>query len=316
MNEQLWTTFKVVAELGAISRAARRLNLSTSAVSQQITQLEQHYATKLFLRTGHGVVLTESGELLYRYVLTLLNTIAESKRQMDQLNHGTSQTVSIAASFTVAEYILPKILPRYRLTTEARMLVTMVNSQAIMDQVIHGEVAVGLIEAALAHPEVIVRPFWTDRLLIAVAKDHPFASRHFIEIEEFMAEPVILREPGSGTRLVLETSLSALGLGLENLNVQMVLGTTQAIKAMVAAGVGISAICPLVIAPEERRHFHLLTVRGLDLYRPFSVVYREDRSPTVDHFVETVLRWPWHETLNGSGQWVTPGVDGASHGTR
>lgn len=297
MNEQIWTTFKTVAELGTITRAARRLNLSTSAVSQQITQLEQHYQCKLFLRTGHGVTLTESGEVLYRYVISLLNTVAESKRQIERINQGTSPSVSIGASFTVAEYLLPKILPRYGHQAPVRVSLTMANSQAIMDQVVHGEIEVGLIEATLSHPDVIVRPFWTDRLAIVVGEGHRFSNRAVVDLDEFLTEPIILREPGSGTRLVLESSLSTIGLGLENLNVRMILGTTQAIKAMVSAGVGISAMSPLVLSTEERSRFHLVTVRGLDLYRHFSVVHPEETSSAVGHFVDTILRWPWHDSL-------------------
>jgi DNA-binding transcriptional LysR family regulator len=298
MNEQIWTTFKTVAELGTITRAARRLNLSTSAVSQQITQIEQHYGCKLFLRTGHGVTLTESGEVLYRYIVSLLNTVAESKRQLDQINQGTSPAVSIGASFTVAEYLLPKILPHYGQQTPIRVSLTMANSQAIMDQVVHGEIAVGLIEATLSHPDVIIRPFWTDRLVIVVHRDHRFKDRSVVDLEDFLSEPILLREPGSGTRMVLESSLSAIGLGLESLNVRMILGTTQAIKAMVAAGVGISAMSPLVLSHEERSRFHLVTVQGLDLYRHFSVVHPPETSSAVAHFVDTILRWPWHVSLD------------------
>ncbi len=297
MNEQIWSTFKAVAELGTITRAARRLNLSTSAVSQQITQLEQHYQCKLFLRTGHGVTLTESGEILYRYVITLLKTVAESKRQIEQVNQGTSPSIAIGASFTVAEYLLPKILARYGQESPVRLSLTMANSQAIMDQVVHGEIGVGVIEANLSHPDVVVAPFWTDRLAVVVNQTHRFGTQSVIDLPEFLAEPIILREPGSGTRMVLESSLSAIGLGLENLNVRMVLGTTQAIKAMVAAGVGISAMSPLVLSPEERARYHLLTVEGLDLYRHFSVVHPPQTSAAISHLVETIVRWPWHTSL-------------------
>lgn len=297
MNEQIWTTFKTVAELGAISRAARRLNLSTSAVSQQVTQLEQYYHCPLFLRTGHGVTLTEAGEMLYRYVLSLLNTVAESKRQIEHLHQGTSLTVSVGASFTVAEYLLPEILPHYGQEASIRLSLTMANSQAIMDQVIHQEISVGLIEATLTHPAAIVRPFWSDRLAVVVGRSHPFGQRSIITVEELVAEPMILREPGSGTRMVLETSLSAVGLGLESLNICMTLGTTQAIKAMVSAGVGISVLSPLVISAEESSRFHLLSVEGLDFQRNFSVVHPEEMSSAAEHFVETIVRWPWQGTL-------------------
>lgn len=293
MNEQIWTTFKAVAELGAISRAARRLNLSISAVSQQIAQLEQEYQCRLFVRTGRGVTLTETGEVVYRYVVSLLNTLEESRREVDHLSRHRERALAIGASFTAAEYLLPRVLPQFQSGAEVRVSVAMANSQAIMDRAIQGEVAVGLIEAPLAHPGLIVEPFCTDRLALMVGASHPWAERSQIRLEELLEAPVILREPGSGTRMTLESSLAAVGIGLENLHVRMVLGTTQAIKAMVAAGVGVSAMSPLVVAENERGQFHALTIEGLDLYRSFSVVHPPEAPAVVHRFVSTIRRWPW-----------------------
>lgn len=293
MNEQLWTTFKAVAELGAISRAARQLNLSVSAVSQQISQLEQEYQCRLFVRTGRGVTLTETGEVVYRYVVSLLNTLAESRREVEHLSQHRERALAIGASFTAAEYLLPRVLPHFQSDEDARVSVAMANSQAIMDLVIQGEVAVGLIEAPLAHAGLVVEPFCTDRLAIMVGSGHPWAEKTEISLEEFLGAPVILREPGSGTRMTLESSLAAIGFGLENLQVRMVLGTTQAIKAMVAAGVGVSAMSPLVVSEDERKRFHALTVEGLDLYRSFSVVHPVEVSTAVHRFVAVIRRWPW-----------------------
>lgn len=291
MNEQVWTTFKAVAEIGAISKAARYLNLSQSAVSQQIQQLEQHYQCRLFTRTGHGVSLTEAGEVLYRYVTTLLQTLAESRQSLEALHSERPTPLRIGASMTIAEYILPKVLPAFcGNETSPRLSVIMANSESIFDHVLHQDLDVGLVEAHLSDPRLVVRPFLEDRPIVITAKHHPWHSRQVVALEEFLLEPMILREPGSGTRMALEEALHQIGLGIHNLHIRLQLGTTQAIKAMVAAGVGVSVLSPLTVGPHEQDQFHQVRVDGLNLRRHFSIVHAHElASPLGQRFIHQLL---------------------------
>ncbi len=292
MNEQVWTTFKTVAELSAISKAARHLNLSQSAVSQQIHQLESAYGTTLFLRTSQGVQLTEAGEVLYRFVSTILKTMDESRQALNELKAHQPSTLTIGASLTIAEYILPKLLSRYlTFPSSARISVMMANSRAIFDQVRHGEVDIGLIEANLFDPQLIVRPFLDDRPCAVIPHFHPWAGRQEVTLPEFLEQPLILREPGSGTRQALEESLNHIGVDLQSLNVRLVLATTQAIKSMIISGLGISILSPFTIHSTETHLLQPIRVRGLNLYRNFYVAHRRDLNLRLaHHFVQTLLQ--------------------------
>ncbi|MCL8208900.1 MAG: LysR family transcriptional regulator [Actinomycetia bacterium] len=276
MNAELWHTFTTVAEVGTISGAARQLNLSQSAVSQKIQQLEREYGCALFLRTAHGVMLTPAGEVLYRYAHKILRIIDQSRQALAADPRG--QRLAIGASLTVAEYVLPDVLGRwYRGSAQPELSVVMANSRTIFDQVLHGTVDVGLIEAELGSPQVLTRRFADDHLVVVTSARHPWASRRTVRLPEFLAEPLIIREPGSGTRGVLESALAQVGLGVEDLTVRLVLGTTQAIKAMVAQGVGVSVLSARAILPEERGRYHLAEVEGLRFTRSFYAVLRRDR---------------------------------------
>jgi DNA-binding transcriptional LysR family regulator len=276
MNAELWHTFTTVAEVGTISGAARQLNLSQSAVSQKIQQLEREYGCTLLVRTPHGVMLTPAGEVLYRYAHKILRIIDQSRQALAQDPRG--QRLAIGASLTVAEYVLPDVLGRwYRGPAQPELSVVMANSRNVFDQVLNGSVDVGLIEAELASPQVLTRRFADDRLAVVTSATHPWAALQVVPLPAFLAEPLIIREPGSGTRAVLEAALAQIGLGVEDLTVRLVLGTTQAIKAMVAQGVGVSVLSVRAILPEERGRYHFVEVEGLRFVRSFYAVLRRDR---------------------------------------
>lgn len=292
VNEQVWTTFQVVSEVGSFSQAARRLNLSQSAVSQQISLLEQEYQARFFLRSGHGVQLTEAGEVLYRYVNSVLKIVSESREAVRTLTDEAAIPLKVGASMTIAEYVLPRILPAFcHPGRPDRLAVTMANSSTVFEQVRQREVDVGLVEAALSDPLLVVHPFYEDRLTVITAANHPWAGRERVTLEEFMQEPIIVREPGSGTRMTLEDGLHAVNRGMQDLRVVLVLGTTQAIKSMVEAGVGVAALSPLTIAPGEADQFHCLEVEGLSLSRHFSMVFTQDlASATGRAFIRALER--------------------------
>lgn len=274
MNPQNWETFRAVAEAGSISAAARTLNLSPSAVSQQIQQMEDSYRCRLLVRHTHGVHLTAEGEVLYRYAKKLLRTLAESHEQIARLSDPGASRLRIGASLTIAEYVLPDVLAHlYRPEPRDHVSVMMANSEAVCDFVLNRAVDVGLVEAEVEKSPLVAERFYTDRLAVYVARGHRWAAAQDISLDEFIQEPMILREPGSGTRRALERALGDHERGIEDLSVRLVLGTTQAIKAMVRAGLGATVLSPLTIRADEAAGFHTVAVRDLDLTRHFYAVH-------------------------------------------
>jgi DNA-binding transcriptional LysR family regulator len=298
VNEQVWRSFKAVSEYRNLSQAARYLNLSQSAVSQHIHRLEMDYNSPLFVRTSQGMLLTEAGEIVYRHVSNLLTVLDESRREVHRLDNSAAK-LTVGASLTIAEYILPHALTRLDSPVDRQnIMVRMANSHDVLDQVFHRDIEIGLIEAPIANPQMAIRPFLEDRLQVVVPHTHPWADRPAIQLSEFLKAPLILREPGSGTRMVLEHALHQVGVSIHQLNIRFVLGTTQAIKAMISQGMGISVLSPYTISAEERDCFHLLSVRELALLRHFSLVHHHELAhPTARRLIRILFNLDWPQLL-------------------
>lgn len=295
VNEQVWRTYKAVSEHHSISAAARHLHLSQSAVSQHVRQLEHEYATPLFLRTAQGMVLTDTGDIVYRHVINLLATLEDSRRQVADQLHKVSSSLFIGASLTIAEYILPRALAALS-DHHDDITVYMANSHQVLDRVVHRDVDIGLVEAPVTSSQVLVRPFLEDHLKVVMGRQHPWASRSHITLNELVSMPMILREPGSGTRMVLEESLRRAGIGVHQLNVRFVLATTQAIKAMLALNLGISVLSPLTILPHEQSQFRVLSVLDFPLPRTLSIIHHHDLThATAKALIRVLLDMPWSD---------------------
>lgn len=274
LQQPNWETFRAVAEVGSISGAARVLNLSQSAVSQKIQQLEDQYGTSLLVRSTQGVRLTAAGEVLYRYVVKLLHTLDEAHDRVRALADERPGPIKVGASLTIAEYILPGLLTRfYGAELQGRLTVMMANSSAVLDLVASHAVDVGLVEHEIQRSDIVRRRFLRDVPTLLVHAGHRWAGRTRVSLDEFVHEPLILREPGSGTRAALEAALADVGLGVDDLTISLVLGTTQAIKAMVRAGLGSSVLSPLTVLPGERGDFWSVEVEELDFARSFYAVH-------------------------------------------
>lgn len=300
MNEQVWRTFKAVSEHQSITQAARYLNLSQSAVSQHIHQMEADYQTQLFVRTSQGVRLTETGEIVYRHITNLLGTLEESRQQVQEHLQMSPEELAIGASLTIAEYILPHALARIDAPHDRqRVTVYMANTHDILDRVITREIDLGFIEAPASNPQLVSRPFLEDRLKVVVSRTHPWAERSQISLEDLKTVPLIIREPGSGTRLVLENALDQVGIALNQLDIRFVLGATQAIKAMIAQNMGAGILSPYTILPHERPLFHVLTVNELALPRSLSLIHHHDLvHPTAKRLIRTLFNLNWPELLS------------------
>lgn len=292
MNEQVWRTFKAVGEHQSLSKAARSLNLSQSAVSQQIHQLESAYGTSLLIRTSQGVRLNEAGEMVYRYVTQLLQTWDASKVAVREHLAAMPTRLTVGASLTIAEFILPQVLAR--LSPASQFTLYMANSHDIKDRVVEQDVDLGLIEAPIQTSVLAVRPFLADRLSLVVSHDHPLSTQRRITLNQLRRLPLVIREPGSGTRMVMESALGQLDISLNDLNIQFVLGTTQAIKAMISQHQDASILSPFTILPHERHLFHLLDIEGLPLLRHFSIIHHHGFShPLAESLMRALLMNDW-----------------------
>jgi DNA-binding transcriptional LysR family regulator len=243
MDARRLEVFRAVARHSSFTRAALDLHLSQSAVSQQIAALELELGGPLFDRSRRRIRLTPAGAALVARAGELLAGFAEARRAVAAARGAAEGDLRVSASLTMGNYILPAALATLgRRHPALRLQVTVDNSERVVAALLTGAADVGFVEDEVERAGITVIPVLEDELVLVAPAGHRFTAFTEVPLEELAAEPVILREPGSGTRLVAEQHLRAAGLMPESLRVAAELSQIQMIKAAVEAGLGVAIL--------------------------------------------------------------------------
>ncbi|MBI1957868.1 MAG: LysR family transcriptional regulator [Candidatus Rokubacteria bacterium] len=272
--------FVKVAEIGSFSRAAEALHLTQPTVSEHIRTLEDELGVRLLDRLGRGAAVTRAGELLVSYASRMLALQREARQALDSFQGKMSGGLLIGASTIPGEYVLPPLIGRFKdKYPEISITLLIGDSQAVVGWVVEGKAELGVVGARLPHRAVEYRELMPDEEVVVVPAGHAWHGRTQVTLEELRAEPLLIRERGSGTRAALEAALAAADLRLDAFRIVGEMGSTQAIKQAVKAGVGISVLSRRAVE-EECRHGLLwgLRVKDLSVTRAFHVVTHRDRS--------------------------------------
>ncbi|HWQ76007.1 MAG TPA: LysR family transcriptional regulator [Syntrophomonas sp.] len=275
MSEQELLVFKAVAETKNITLAAKQLHISQPAVSLQIQNIENQYGAKLLNRSNKGVTLTKAGTILYDYVCQMLDMMMNVKQAISDIADDHHGEVKIGATLTIGEYVLPNILGcLYKLRPDIDFKVSIANTETITQDILERKFRIGLVEGPVPESkDLTIENFWHDELAVVVPYYHPWAAKGSITISELATARLIMREVGSGTRKVVELLLKEKGFDLADFNITMELGSTQAIKQIVSAGLGVTIISALTVRHECQDKI-LKTIKIKDLYmgRPLNVL--------------------------------------------
>jgi DNA-binding transcriptional LysR family regulator len=239
--------FVAVAQHQHVTHAARELNLTQSATSAAIAALESRYATKLFDRIGRRIVLTEAGRLFLVEARAILSRSTAAETALSDLAGLKRGSLQLAASQTVGNYWLPRLIHQFRDRYQGITVgLSLGNTETVATEVHEAGADLGFVEGAVDDPLLAVRAIAQDSLVLVVAPDHPWAKQPPSRKEEFCSVPWVCREPGSGTRALLQAALPVFGVGLSDLNVAFELPTNEAICAAVEAGAGAAVVSRLV----------------------------------------------------------------------
>jgi DNA-binding transcriptional LysR family regulator len=243
MDERRLEVFVAVARRLSFSEAARELHLSQPAVSQHLAALEAELGAKLLERTTRRVRLTTAGAALLTRAEVLLRDHAEARRAVAAADGRIAGDLSVAASLTIAAYVLPRALAELTLHhPEVRLRVTIENTAQVVNALRAGGADIGFVEGELSAAGVDYHLLRDDELVVIAPAGHRFARFTEIPLLDLSSEPFVLREKGSGTREVAETHLREAGVDPTTLRVVAELSGIDAIKAVVAAGLGVSII--------------------------------------------------------------------------
>lgn len=270
--DQALIVFIAVAEQQNFTRAAEQLHITQPAVSSYIQGLERALECKLLERTNKYVRLNKAGEVVYRHAKEIMNLYTRMENILDDLKHTAHGPLSIGASYTFGEYILPHVIAELRRRfPSVQPDITIANSKVIFEQVSRRQLDAGIIEGEIRQAEhVTTIPFAEDRMEIAVSARHPLVGQAEITPAKLEAETWMIREEGSGTREMQEKTFEQLGIRPRSL---MVFGSTQAIKESIEAGLGLTLLSLWTLRKElAEGSIRLLKMPGFPLSRHFSLV--------------------------------------------
>lgn len=250
MNMRHLAVFHAVAEAGNLSRAAEALYITQPAASRQIKALEDALGLQLLHREPRGVRLTDAGQTLAGYAARIFALSSRARSLMEEIRNLKSGRLSLGASTTIGNYLLPPVLSRFRsLYPGIEIHLEVGNTENVQRLLLEDRIDLGFTEGFVEDEELEAEIFMHDELAIVVAPDHPLAHRGIADLDELCQHQWVMREPGSGTQAVLEHIMQTHDLELP---ATFTLGNTEAVKCAVLAGAGIAGISYLTVVNELR----------------------------------------------------------------
>lgn len=292
-----------VLEYKSFSKAAEAVYLTQPTVSGHIHALEEFLGTRLFDRTGKTVLPTKAGELLYTYAKRILDLRSEAKRELELFVGRVKGELTIGASTIPGTYILPELIGSFKAThPDIYITLRISDTMGIVKGIVENQAELGIIGARVEDTRLDCRRLIEDELVVVVPPAHKWAKMDMIETGDLKGERFVLREAGSGTRMASLQSLASVNFHLEDINVVAELGSTEAIRQAVKAGLGISIISSRAVKDDIKYGLlHALRLKNLELRRDFFAVTFRTRtlSPIAQSFLDLLFAASSKEKLNG-----------------
>jgi DNA-binding transcriptional LysR family regulator len=265
--------FCAAVDLGSLGRAARLLRVSQPALSKRMRAIEAVVGTRLVERSPRGITATPAGTRLYVEARKLLAQ-AEAVDDLVRGLSGEEAPVRLAASHTIAEFVLPGPLVDFERQRERHLSVELMvaNSVVVRELVRDGRADFGIAavdRVAQGVAPLTETPFCDDEVIVAVPVDHPWAGVELVEMADFTSTPMVVRDPSANTRRVVEESLVARGLSLAPPLAEV--GSTSAAKATALEEGAPVLISRMAISAAEPGLL-VRRIKGLDLKRRFVIV--------------------------------------------
>lgn len=241
--------FAAVAEFGHVTRAAENLGITQSAASAAISSLEKFYDIKLFNRVGRAIVLSEAGRLFLEDAQDVLKRAQMAERTLGALGGRMFGKLEIAASQTIANYWLPRRLAAFHDRYPGINLnITIANTREVEHLIVAGEADIGFVEGSISAKDLQLDEVDHDQpVMVVQTKRWPSLGRAKRSID-LTSVPWVVREPGSGTRAVLEKLAQDEGLAWRELNIILEIPSNEAVREAVEAGVGAAVLSRHVVA--------------------------------------------------------------------
>jgi DNA-binding transcriptional LysR family regulator len=291
MNLNHLRVFHAVAAAGSITAAARALQVSQPAVSKQLADLEDALGAQLVDRLPRGIRLTKVGHALSEHAARIFGIEHTAEVELAALLGMRRGQLTVGASTTIGSYLVPRVFGAFQREHPALRLDLQIGNTAIVHDLVRRQVVeLGLTEGLETDVDLATEVFDQDEMVVITAPGDPVRARGRLSAKELVALPFVMRERGSGTREVIEAAFAKKRLVIEPV---MSLGSTEAVKHAVTAGLGVAIVSRLALGLELvsgslveieladleiRRALHLVELRG------------KSRSPAAERFIELLAQ--------------------------
>lgn len=268
--------FAAVARSGTTRAAGDEISRSQSAASNALAELELALGVQLFDRLGRKLVINENGRALLPRAASILEAATETEALFTAAH---AAPLRLASSYTIGEYLLPELIAGWKMANpRSHVRVQIVNTHDVFEAVASFSADLGFIEGSHTYPELAVRRWRTDQMVIVARPGHPLAGRK-CTARQLAGAGWVLREPGSGTR---EASDRWLIPHLPDMNVELELSSNEAVKRAVASGIGLGCLSELAVSDAVRQGWLVQLATGFPVIeRTLAIVrYRAKKMGT------------------------------------
>lgn len=287
MADRRLQVFHAVAKHLSFTKAAEALFMTQPAVTFQVRQLEEQFDTRLFDRAQGRITLTPAGMVAFQYAERILALSGELEARLKEVSGHEAGPLLIGASTTIAEFLLPRIVGEFkRLHPGIVPRLFVANSELVQERVSERSLDLGFIEGDSHLPTLASEACCEDELQVMCAPGHPLAGLAVVEPRALAEHGFISREPGSGTRDVVDHYLRKQGIAADALHVVMEASSPEALKGLVATGIGFTIMSRATVVKEVRLGELVPVPLAPRLIRNLSLVYPKERirSRTVNAF--------------------------------
>ncbi|TDE32778.1 LysR family transcriptional regulator [Nonomuraea mesophila] len=268
-----------VGVLGSLGQAAKAAGIAQPSASKRVAHLERRLGLPLVERTPRGSTLTAEGRMVAGWAAQVLAAAEELMRAVQAVRHAEAAHLRVASSMTVAEYLVPRWLGELQnREPDVPVGLDVVNSADVAARVLAEDVELGFVEGPSVPEGLDSRVVGTDRLVVVVAPGHPWARRRTVlRGAELAATPLVVREPGSGTRETLDLAFK----GLHQASPRLELGSNAAVKGAAQAGAAPAVLSGYAVeADVATGRLVEVPLAGVNLVRSLRAVWRRGRPLT------------------------------------
>ncbi|MDM1297115.1 LysR family transcriptional regulator [Empedobacter falsenii] len=286
--------FDTVAKRLNFTKAANELNITQPAVTKHIKEVELNLNIKLFERNGTKIKLTKAGEILLKYTEEIFSVYQKMEFEIGQLQEKQKGTLRLGASTTIAQYVLPPILAEFRKRfPEIQLSLVIQNSEKIEDLLANHKIDIGLIEAQIKNRTFHYFPFMKDEIVLVSHQNHSISTKNNIKLDDLKHIPLVFREPGSGTLETIDLALKSKNIKLNELNIEIQLGSTESIKSYVLHSDALAFLSIQSILQElKNQTLTIIDVKSLVIERNFNFIIPEgEQSKLVNLFIDFCNRY-------------------------